>query len=183
MGRMVRLLMLLLLATATLVHAQAVQPGAQVRFIEREQHIPAHPAPGDIRVSLPFVSGSTATVLRTDAATGWIEVQGQPLQGAATTGWVTPTYLASRPGPGEPASSPLALPGQYVHGVHRSYRRRPASSALGRLDLLPPHDVPSGGQSRLGQTLRPLPGGRRAGDSLMGIPWVKMSAVVAREER
>jgi hypothetical protein len=57
---------------AALVHAAEVRPGDQVRFITREQHIPARPAPGDTRVHLRFVSGSAATVLRVNAATGWI---------------------------------------------------------------------------------------------------------------
>jgi hypothetical protein len=55
--------MLLLVALATLVHAGEVRPDDQVRFIERDQHIPAHPAPGESRVHLRFVSGSAATVL------------------------------------------------------------------------------------------------------------------------
>jgi hypothetical protein len=42
--------MLLLLATATLAYAADVRPGDQVRFIERGQRIPAHPAPGESRV-------------------------------------------------------------------------------------------------------------------------------------
>jgi hypothetical protein len=60
MGSLVRLMMCLLLATATLAYAEDVRPGDQVRFIERDQHIPAHPAPGESRVHLRFVSGSQA---------------------------------------------------------------------------------------------------------------------------
>jgi hypothetical protein len=70
MGRMVCMLMLLLVAAAPLAHAEDLRPGDQVRLIERDQHIPAHPAPGDTRVSLRFVSGSAATVLAINAATG-----------------------------------------------------------------------------------------------------------------
>ncbi len=66
-------------------------------MIEREQHIPAHPAPGNTRVHLRFVGGSEATVLQVNAATGWIEVRGESLQGTANTGWITPRYLGSRP--------------------------------------------------------------------------------------
>src|SRR5919106_6965277 len=87
MGRIVRLLMLLLLAAATLASAADVRPSDQVRFIERDQHIPAHPAPGDTRVHLRLVSGSEATALRVNAATGWIEMQGEPLQGTENTGF------------------------------------------------------------------------------------------------
>ena len=56
MGSPVRVLMFLLLVTATLAHAEDVQPGDRVRFVERDQYIPAHPAPGDTRVHLRFVS-------------------------------------------------------------------------------------------------------------------------------
>jgi hypothetical protein len=78
--------MLLLFTAATYILAAELHPGDQVRFIERDQHIPAHPAPGDTRVSLCFVSGSQATVLAVNAATGWIEVRGEPLQGPQNTG-------------------------------------------------------------------------------------------------
>ena len=103
-----RLVMLLLLAAAPLASAATVHPGDQVRFIERGQHIPAHPAPGDSRVSLRLVSGSQATVLQVNAATGWLEVQGEPLEGTANTGWITPRYLAGVPGTGEPTTDSLA---------------------------------------------------------------------------
>jgi endonuclease/exonuclease/phosphatase family metal-dependent hydrolase len=107
MGWLVRLLMLLLFAAAPWASAAEVRPGDQVRLIERDQHIPAHPAPGDPRVHLRFVSGSAATVLQVNAATGWIEVQGAPLQGTENTGWITRRYLASRPDGEEPVSSSL----------------------------------------------------------------------------
>jgi endonuclease/exonuclease/phosphatase family metal-dependent hydrolase len=106
MRRIVCLLMLLLLTAATCTPAE-VRPGNQVRLVEREQHIPAHPAPGDSRVSLRLVSGSQATVLAVNAATGWLEVQGEPVQGTLNTGSITPTYLASAPGTGEPTTDPL----------------------------------------------------------------------------
>jgi hypothetical protein len=86
MHSLLRLLMLLLLAAATCAAAADVRPGDQVRFVERDQHIPAHPAPGDTRVHLRFVSGSAATILQVNAAMGWIEVRGEPLQGTANTG-------------------------------------------------------------------------------------------------
>jgi hypothetical protein len=70
MRHMRRLFMCLLLATATLAYAQDVRPGDQVRFIARDQHIPAHPATGDSRVHLRFVSGSEASVLQVNSATG-----------------------------------------------------------------------------------------------------------------
>jgi endonuclease/exonuclease/phosphatase family metal-dependent hydrolase len=98
MNRIIHLFMVLFWAGVALAAAAEVQPGDQVRFITREQHIPAHPAPGDTRVHLRFVSGSEATVLRVHGATGWIEVRGEPVQGPENTGWVTPSYLTSQPG-------------------------------------------------------------------------------------
>jgi hypothetical protein len=58
MSRMSCLLTLLILAAVPLAYATAVRPGDQVHLVERDQHIPAHPAPGDTRVSLRLVSGS-----------------------------------------------------------------------------------------------------------------------------
>jgi hypothetical protein len=134
MGRLIRLLTLLLWASTTLASAAEVQPGDQVRLIEREQHIPAHPAPGDTRVSLRFVSGSQATVLAINTATGWIQVQGDPVQGTLNTGWITPTYLASAPGTGEPTVDPLAwCPPQGSPAAHPSGRLRLATWNLENL--------------------------------------------------
>jgi hypothetical protein len=104
----VRRLVMLLLAAAPLASAADVRPGDQVRLVERDQHIPALPAPGDSRVSLRLVSGSQATVLQVNAATGWLEVQGEPVQGTSNTGWITPSYLAGVPGTGEPTTDSLA---------------------------------------------------------------------------
>jgi hypothetical protein len=70
MRHVLGLLTLLLVTVATCAAAAEVRPGDQVRLIERDQHIPAHPAPGDTRVHLRFVSGSAATVLHVNAATG-----------------------------------------------------------------------------------------------------------------
>jgi hypothetical protein len=68
------------------------------------------------------VSGSQATVLRVDTATGWTEVCGEPLQGTQNTGWITPRYLASCPdGEGPVLNSldwcpPKGLPEPYPSG-------------------------------------------------------------------
>jgi endonuclease/exonuclease/phosphatase family metal-dependent hydrolase len=125
MGRMDSLCLLLLLAAMPLAYAAELHPGDQVRLIERDQHIPAHPAPGDTRVSLRFVSGSQATVLALNAATGWIQVQGEPVQGTLNTGGITPTYLASVPGTGEPTEDTLAWrPPQGAPAAHPSGRLR-----------------------------------------------------------
>jgi len=134
MRHLFRLLMLMLLTTTTLVYAAEVRPGDQVRLIEREQHIPAHPAPGDSSVSLRFVSGSQATVLAINAATGWLEVQGEPLEGTQNTGWITPTYLANAPGTGEPTTDPLAwCPPKGSPAPHPSGRLRLATWNLENL--------------------------------------------------
>jgi hypothetical protein len=77
MGHRLPVVMLLLFAAAPCVFAEAVRPGDQVRFIERDQHIPARPAPGDTRVHRRFGSGSAATVLQVNAATGWIDAAAQ----------------------------------------------------------------------------------------------------------
>jgi hypothetical protein len=100
MRRMGCLLTLFFLAAATCTLAAEVRPGDQVRLIEREQHIPAHPAPGDSRVSLRLVSGSQATVLAINATTGWLEVRGEPVEGTANTGWIPPAISPASPGRG-----------------------------------------------------------------------------------
>src|SRR5262245_12123528 len=107
MGRTVRLCMVLSFTGAALAPAAEVRPRDQVRFITREQNIPAHPAPGDTRVNLHFVSGSEATVLQVHGATGWLQVRGEPVQGTDNTGWVTPNYLTTQPGR-EPTVDTLA---------------------------------------------------------------------------
>jgi hypothetical protein len=108
MGRMGCLSTLLLLTAATYAVAAELHPGDQVRLGEREQQITAHPAPGDTRVSLRLVSGSQAKVLAIHAATGWLEVRGEPVEGILNTGWITPRYLASVPSMGEPTADTLA---------------------------------------------------------------------------
>jgi hypothetical protein len=103
-----RMLTLFRLAAVTCAAAEDVRSADRIRLIERDQHIPAHPAPGNLRVHLRFVSGSEATVLQVNPATGWIEVRGEPLQGPEDTGWITPRYLAGRPNGEDPPPDPLA---------------------------------------------------------------------------
>ena len=118
MSRLLHLLVLLLLAAAPLVHAAEVRPGDQVRFVERDQHIPAHPARGDTRVHRRLVSGSEAMVLQVNAATGWI----------------TPRYLAGRPDGGELPPAPLAwCPSTGSPAPHPSGRLRRATWHLENL--------------------------------------------------
>jgi hypothetical protein len=90
------------------VCAQDFSPGDVIRLIERDNHIPAHPAPGDTRVHLRFLSGAPATVLNVDAPTGWIEIQSDPLSGTQSTGWIVKRYIAGRLGSGELPPDPLA---------------------------------------------------------------------------
>jgi hypothetical protein len=85
-------------------------------------------------VQLRFISGSKATVLRINATTDWVEVQGEPLQGTANTGWVTPNYLACTPGTWEPTADPLAwCPPQGSPAPHPSGRLRVATWNLENL--------------------------------------------------
>jgi endonuclease/exonuclease/phosphatase family metal-dependent hydrolase len=134
MRHVLGLLTLLPLAAAPYASAAEVRPGDQVRLIERDQHIPAHPAPGDPRVHLRFVSGSEATVLQVNAATGWIEVRGEPLQGTENAGWITPGYLVSRPNGGELPPDPLGwCPPKGSPAPHPSGRLRLATWNLENL--------------------------------------------------
>ena len=145
MRNLLRPLMLLLLAAAPCAVAAELRPGDQVRLIERDPHIPAHPAPGESRVHLRLVSGSEASVLEVNAATGGLEVRGEPLHGPENTGWITPRYLASQQGEvatgarGVPAwaiSSPCHNHTDPKNGIDRTnqppYNRahRPSSSHL-----------------------------------------------------
>lgn len=74
--------------------AQEFQPGDQVELVEREIHIPAHPAPGDNRVPFRFASGSFGTVLSVDAETGWIELRGERVEGEESIGWIVSSYIS-----------------------------------------------------------------------------------------
>jgi hypothetical protein len=103
-------------------------------LIEWDQHVPTHPAPGDTRVHLCFISGSGATVPRLHAAPGWIEVRGEPLQGSENTGWITPGYLAGQPNGGDPVPDTLAwCPPKGSPAPHPSCRLRLATWDLENL--------------------------------------------------
>jgi hypothetical protein len=101
MSRAGHLVMVVLLAAVPLASAAEVQPGDQVRLVEREPHIPAHPAPGDSRVLVRFVSGTEAAVLQVNPTIGWIQVRRQPLEGTANTRRITPSYRVGYPGGGD----------------------------------------------------------------------------------
>jgi endonuclease/exonuclease/phosphatase family metal-dependent hydrolase len=76
------------------VGAQEPQVGNTIVLVERDIHIPAHPAPGNGDVPFRFASGSTAVVLTIDAATGWLEIRGEEVGGADATGWITRGFIA-----------------------------------------------------------------------------------------
>ena len=116
------------------VYAQNFSPGDLIRLIERDNHIPAHPAPGDTHVHVRFTSGSPATVLNVDAQTGWIEIQSEPLSGTQTTGWIVKRYIMGRLGGGTLPTDPLAwCPSKGSPQPHPSGRLRIASWNLGNL--------------------------------------------------
>ena len=71
----------------------AYDPGDTVLLVERELHIPAHPAPRDSSVPFRFVGGSLALVLRIDSPSGWLELRGERLGGGEATGWITKRYI------------------------------------------------------------------------------------------
>src|SRR5262245_32506549 len=92
-------------------------------MVEREQRIPARPAPADIRVHLHLVSGSESTVLQVIAATRWNDMNGEPFQDTENTGCITPRSLAISPDREEPPSSPLAwCPPKGAHTPHSGGR-------------------------------------------------------------
>jgi hypothetical protein len=63
-----------------------------------------------------------------NAATGWIEVRGEPLQGGEHTGWITPRFLAGQPHGGEPLPDTLAwCPPQGSPALHPSGQLRLAT--------------------------------------------------------
>ena len=120
--------------------AQELAEGDTVRLVERDPHIPAHPAPGDNRLSFRFVGGSTAQILRIDAPTGWLEIQGEKLGGGQGTGWIIKRYIEARLTSGHPDDDddqlPPALawcPPKGSSAPHPSGRLRIATWNLGNL--------------------------------------------------
>ena len=87
--------LVLLLTLALGSESAALAPGDTIRLQQRNNHIPAHPAPGDHQVHLRFLSDSVATVLNLDALTGWVEIRGMRTQGGPGTGWITPRYIVT----------------------------------------------------------------------------------------
>jgi endonuclease/exonuclease/phosphatase family metal-dependent hydrolase len=100
-----------------------------------------------------FVSGSAATVLRLHTATGWIEVRGEPLQGTANTGWVTPSYPVRAPGGGPQTPDPLAwCPPKGSPEPHPSGRLRLATWNLENLHAQDGQSTYTGGDPSVTRT-------------------------------
>lgn len=111
MSRVIGSLIVIGLATLPAA-AQEPQVGNSVVLVERDIHIPAHPAPGDGDVPFRFASGSTAIVLAIDPATGWLQLRGEEVGGADATGWVARGFVARLAGttpPTPPPQPPLQL--------------------------------------------------------------------------
>lgn len=117
--------------------AQEYLAGDRVDLVEREIHIPAHPAPGDNSVRFRFTGGSTGTILSVDAATGWLELQGERLSGGEAVGWIIDRYIAGAaedaPDPGETAV-PAWCPAKASPSPQHEGRLRIATWNLGNLN-------------------------------------------------
>jgi endonuclease/exonuclease/phosphatase family metal-dependent hydrolase len=120
----------------SVVIAQQVSVGDTLRLVERDLHIPGHPAPGDSLVNVRFVSGTTVTVQAIDAETGWLEVQGETLQGERTSAWITLTYLATEDVPVTDETSLAWCPPKRSPLPHPSGRLRIATWNLENLHAL-----------------------------------------------
>jgi endonuclease/exonuclease/phosphatase family metal-dependent hydrolase len=119
---------------------QAFSAGDTVRLVERDSHIPAHPAAGDNRVPFRFASGSTAQILAIDQPTGWLQIQGEKVGGAPDQGWITRRYIAERvdqdgptDGDGQPPLSLAWCPPKGSPNHHPSRRLRIATWNLENL--------------------------------------------------
>jgi endonuclease/exonuclease/phosphatase family metal-dependent hydrolase len=91
------------LAAICLAGAQNPLVGDTVVLVERDIHIPAHPAPGNTDVPFRFTSGSSALILAIDPATGWVQIRGEQVGGAEAIGWITKTFIAGETTPTVPA--------------------------------------------------------------------------------
>jgi endonuclease/exonuclease/phosphatase family metal-dependent hydrolase len=94
-------------AAAADLSAQEFAAGDRIRLVEREIHIPAHPAPGDNDVPFRFAGGSAAVILAIDSPSGWLEIRGEKVGGVEAVGWITPSYVA---GPYENEPLPDVIP-------------------------------------------------------------------------
>lgn len=120
--------------------AQELNVGDSIRLVERDLHVPAHPAPANNQVPFRFVGGSAAEILAIDVATGWFQIQGEIIGGSQDTGWIVKRYIAERiesngPNIGD-GQVPLELawcPAKGSPNPHPSDRIRLATWNLGNL--------------------------------------------------
>ena len=99
----------LLCGAALSASAQNPEVGDTIVLVERDIHIPAHPAPGDGDVPFRFASGSTATILAIDSATGWLQIRGEQVGGSDAIGWIARSFVASIGPPPSPQPPPPTL--------------------------------------------------------------------------
>ena len=101
----------LLAFTSGQAFTQTFPLGARVNLVERDIHIPAHPAPLNAAVPFRFAGGSRALILALDAPSGWIQVRGERVGGSEDIGWIVERYIdglvADGPPPGD--NVPLEL--------------------------------------------------------------------------
>lgn len=93
-GSRIPILAMLGLALPIPAAGQTWTVGDRIRLVERDIHIPAHPAPGDDSVPFRFASRSHALVLATDPPSGWVRIRGEVVGGAEAAGWISPRYIA-----------------------------------------------------------------------------------------
>lgn len=136
MRTLILLLLLFLIAAPRPAQGQDFAIGDKVVLIERDNNIPAHPAPRNNTVPFRFVSGSTAQILTIDQPSGWFEVQSESINGSIQTGWITVRYIADHVDdlPDEDLPEELSwCPEKGSSAPHPSGRLRLASWNLGNL--------------------------------------------------
>ncbi|MEE4380244.1 MAG: endonuclease/exonuclease/phosphatase family protein [Candidatus Competibacteraceae bacterium] len=109
------------------VFPQDITVGDTVRLIERDIHIPAHPAPGNSQVPFRFAGGTSAEVLAIDSDTGWIEILGERVGGVQTSGWITQRYIDTVVTSPAPSNTPVWCPPKGSPEPHPSGRLRIAT--------------------------------------------------------
>lgn len=85
------------LSISFFLHAQCIEVGNIVQLIERDIHIPVHPAPGDNSLKdFRFLSESVGQILQIDADTTWVLFQGTSNGDDVKQGWITQHYIAKQ---------------------------------------------------------------------------------------
>ena len=99
----------LLVVTSGQASGQNFPVGASVNLVERDIHIPAHPAPLNAAVPFRFAGGSQALILALDAPSGWIQVRGERVGGSEDVGWIVERYIDGLVADGPPPVDNLPL--------------------------------------------------------------------------